>query len=83
MENFKGLFIKGTRSGYAPEQCSETFTIDQLIGKLEELKEEYGGDVPVYLYNDNGHTYGHINDDTMNIGNYTEAAGVDFEDCEC
>lgn len=75
MENFKGLFIKGTRSGYAPEQCNETFTMDQLIEKLEELKEEHGGEVLIYLYNDNGYTYGHINDDTMNIGNYTEAAG--------
>lgn len=40
MENFKGLFIDGTKSGYAPEQCNETFTIDQLIEKLEELKAD-------------------------------------------
>lgn len=82
MENFKGLFIEGTRSGYAPEQCNETFTIDQLIEKLEELKAEHGEDVPVYLYNDNGYTYGHINDDTMNICDYTEADGVISEDDE-
>lgn len=84
MENFKGLFIDGTKSGYAPEQCNETFTIDQLIEKLEELKAEHGGDVLIYLYNDNGYTctYGHISDDTMNIGDYTEADGVNFEEYE-
>lgn len=80
MDNFKGLFIEGTRSGYAPEQCDETFTIDQLLEKLEELKAEHGGDVPVYLYNDNGYTYGHINGNTMNIGDYTETGGVNFDD---
>lgn len=82
MKDFKGLFIEGTRSGYTPEQCSETFTIDQLIEKLEELKAEHDGAVPVYLYNDNGYTYGHINEDTMNIGDYTETDGVILEDDE-
>lgn len=80
MENFKGLFIKGTKSGYAPLQCNETFTIDQLLEKLEEVKADHGGEVPVYLYNDNGYTYGHINEDTMNIGDYTETDGVNFDD---
>lgn len=80
MEKFKGLFIEGIRSGYAPEQCCETFTIDQLLEKLEELKAEYGGDVPVYLYNYNGYTYGHINGNTMNIRDYTETDGVNFDD---
>lgn len=82
MKKFTGLFVEGTRSGYAPEQCNETFTIDELIEKLEELKAEHGGDVPVYLYNDSGYTYGHINEDTMNIGNYTETDGVNFDDYE-
>lgn len=82
MKNFTGLFIEGTRSGYAPGQCNETFTIDQLLEKLEELKAEHGGDVPIYLYNDNGYTYGHINDDTMNMGDYTEIDGVNFDDYE-
>lgn len=82
MEKFKGLFIEGTRSGYAPEQCDETFTIDNLIEKLEGLKEEYGGDLPIYLYNDNGYTYGHINDNTINISDYTETDGVNFDNYE-
>lgn len=82
MKKFTGLFVEGTRSGYTPEQCNETFTIDELIEKLEELKVECGGDVPVYLYNDKGYTYGHISEDTMNIGNYTETDEVNFDDCE-
>lgn len=60
------LFIKGTRSGYKPEQCGETFTVNQLIEKLEELRDqEDAGDLPVYLCNDNGYTYGEINENTM------------------
>ena len=51
----KMLFIKGTRSGYEPKQCGETFTVNQLIEKLEELRDyEDARDSPVYLSNDNG-----------------------------
>ena len=35
-DGFKGLFIDGTRSGYAPDQCDETMTINQFIEKLED-----------------------------------------------
>lgn len=67
----KMLFIKGTRSGYEPKQCGETFTVNQLIEKLEELRDCDGaGDSPVYLCNDNGYTYGEINEDTMELKNY-------------
>lgn len=75
--DFKGLFINGERSGYAPKQCCETFTLNQLIEKLEEIKENYGGDIPIYLYNDGGYTYGHINENTISVGNYTDS-GVRF-----
>lgn len=80
MDKFKGLFINGERSGYAPEQCNETFTIDELISQLEGLRENCGGNTKVYLYNDNGYTYGHINENTMDIGNYAEGKGVKFND---
>lgn len=74
MKNIKGVFIDGTRSGYAPEQCGETFSINELIERLEELKEwsNFNGDEPVYLYNDNGYTYGHINTETIDIGTYID-----------
>ena len=82
-DGFKGLFIDGTRSGYAPEQCDETMTINQLIEKLEDLRDCHNaGNYPVFLYNDNGYTYGHINENTMNIGRYTETNGVEIEE-EC
>ncbi len=69
----KMLFIKGTSSGYEPKQCGETFTVNQLIEKLEELRDyEDAGDLPVYLCNDNGYTYGEINEDTMNLKNYND-----------
>ena len=56
-------------------------TINQLIEKLEELRDYHSaGNCPVFLYNDNGYTYGHINENTMNIGRYTETNGVEFED---
>lgn len=80
--NFKGIFIDGTRSGYTPEQCDNTMTIDELICQLEGLKEQCGGDTSVYLYNDNGYTYGHINADTMAIGEYSEGKGVEFNTFE-
>lgn len=78
-DGFKGLFIDGKRSGYAPNQCDTTMTINQLIEKLEELRDYHSaGNCPVFLYNDNGYTYGHINENTMNIGRYTETNGVEF-----
>ena len=50
------LFIEGKRNGYDIEQCGETLTVGELI----ELLSEYDEDIPVYLRNDNGYTYGSI-----------------------
>ena len=50
------LFINGKRNGYAPDQCGRTLTVGELIELLQEFDEER----PVYLYNDNGYTYGSI-----------------------
>lgn len=39
-----------------------------MIEKLIELRDwEGAGDCPIYLINDGGYTYGHINEDTMNF----------------
>ena len=55
------MFIDGTRSGYAPEQCDETMTVNQMIEKLIELRDyDNAGDCPIYLSNDNGYTYGPV-----------------------
>ena len=81
VKGFRGLFIDGTRSGYVPEQCYETMTVNQMIEKLIELRDyDNAGDCPIHLSNDNGYTYGHINADTMNLGTYTEYNGVEIEE---
>lgn len=65
------LFIEGKRTGYAPEQCGETLTAKQLANAILN-QIEWGNldpDAPVYLCNDNGYTYGEINDyDSLCIG---------------
>lgn len=56
------LFVAGKRSGYAPDQCGETMTVGQLRSALNNAVEwgELSDDVPIYLCNDNGYTYGEI-----------------------
>lgn len=58
------LFIEGRRNGYVPEQCRETFT----VGKLIEILKEYNEDTEVYLRNDNGYTYGSIDEFSFSEG---------------
>lgn len=52
------LFIEGRRNGYGPEQCGRTFTVRELIEWLDQFED----DTEVYLKNDNGYTYGNIDD---------------------
>jgi hypothetical protein len=52
------VFIEGTRNGYNPNQCGRTMTVKELIEYLEQFDE----DAKIYLKNDNGYTYGSIND---------------------
>lgn len=54
------LYINGNRNGYAPEQCGQTLTVGELIRILTDYMEYGWEDVPVYLMNDNGYTYGSI-----------------------
>ena len=53
-DGFRGIFIEGTRSGYSPDQCDETITVNQLIEKLEELRE---------YFTKNGFTFKIVTDD--------------------
>ena len=54
----KALFIEGRRNGYSPSQCGRTMTVGDLIAYLEQFDEG----TPVYLKNDNGYTYGSIDE---------------------
>jgi hypothetical protein len=58
----KALFINGNRDGYSPEQCRRTLTVGELIDVLRE----YDPERPVYLINDNGYTYGSIQECGIN-----------------
>jgi hypothetical protein len=55
------LFIEGRREGYAPDQCRETMTVQELIDYLAE----FDPDEKVYLNNDNGYTYGSITESSF------------------
>lgn len=52
------VYINGNRNGYDPKQCGGTMTVGELI----ELLQQFDEDTPVYLKNDNGYTYGSINE---------------------
>lgn len=58
----KALFIEGKQNGYGPDQCGRTLTVAELI----EILEEFDGDRPVFLRNDNGYTYGSITEEDIN-----------------
>ena len=52
------LYIEGRRNGYDTEQCGRTMTVEELI----EFLKQYDGDTKVYLNNDNGYTFGSIDE---------------------
>lgn len=60
------IYIDGKRNGYGPEQCGRTLTVGEMINFLAQFDE----DAPIFLRNDNGYTYG-------NIDEYS------FEEAEC
>lgn len=59
----KVLYIEGRRTGYSPDQCGETMTVGELIDKLSQ----YDRNIPIYLENDNGYTYGNIDNNSFVI----------------
>ena len=65
------LYIEGRRSGYAPDDCGKTLTVGELI----EILSDFDEDLPVYLRNDNGYTYGGIVE-----GRFEENYGEDNDD---
>ncbi len=62
------LYITGNRNGYSPDQCGRTLTVAELI----EYLEQFDGDLPVYLNNDNGYTFGSIQEEDILEDEYCE-----------
>lgn len=62
------LYIEGRRNGYGLEQCGRTMTVAELIEYLSQFDEE----LPVYLSNDQGYTYGNIDEDSFEEGEYID-----------
>ena len=58
------LFIEGRRNGYDPSQCGRTMTVGDLIAYLEQFDE----DAEIFLKNDNGYTYGSIDEMSFEEG---------------
>lgn len=52
------LYIEGRRSGYSADSCGRTMTVGELIDYLSY----YERNAKVYIKNDNGYTYGNIDE---------------------
>ena len=70
------LFIDGRREGYAPDQCRETMTVQELIDYLAE----FDPDEKVYLRNDNGYTYGSVTETSFSQGFVDETGEEHIEE---
>lgn len=70
------LFLNTKRTGYAPDQCGETMTVEELIEALKRYDEE----TPVYFKNDNGYTYGSITSCDIEDAYINEDEGYTNED---
>ena len=70
------LFIETRRDGYTPSQCYGTMT----VGELKEKLMDYSDDTFVYLNNDNGYTYGSIDDDSFEEEWYEDDEDEDEDD---
>lgn len=62
------LYIEGRRNGYGPDQCGRTMTVAELIDYLSQFDEK----LPVYLSNDQGYTYGNIDEDSFEEDEYID-----------
>lgn len=73
------LYIEGRRNGYGPDQCGKTMTVSEMIDFLSQ----FDGDLPIYLNNDSGYTFGNIDEDSFSECKYNDPDAddeVDFEE---
>lgn len=62
----RAIFIDGRRDAYSPAQCGGTMT----VGELKEFLEQFNDADEVFLINDKGYTYGIIDCDSFESGEY-------------
>ena len=55
------VYLNTTRYGYTPEQAGATLNVGELI----DLLSEYELELPVYFRNDDGYTYGYLDNKTV------------------
>ena len=55
------VYLNTTRYGYTPEQAGATLCVGELI----DLLSEYELALPVYFRNDDGYTYGYLDERTV------------------
>lgn len=73
------LYIEDRRNGYGPDQCGRTMTVSEMIDFLSQ----FDGDLPIYLNNDSGYTFGNIDEDSFNECKYNDPdAGYEVPDDE-
>ena len=53
------ILLEASRTGYATNQIKNTMTVQELI---DFLANEFDTDDEIYISNDNGYTYGGINE---------------------
>lgn len=78
------LYIECRRNGYGPDQCGRTMTVSEMIDFLSQ----FDGDLPIYLNNDSGYTFGNIDEDSFSECKYNDPDAddevpddeVDFEE---
>ena len=66
------LLIDGRRTAYSIDQILD-YTRTMTVGELRNQLEAYDDEMPVMLINDNGYTYGEIEDGSF------EVKTVDYE----
>ena len=72
------LYIEGRRNGYDPDQCGTTMTVSEMI----EFLSQFDGDLPIYLNNDSGYTFGNIDEYSFSECEHDDSdAGTD-DDCD-
>lgn len=55
------VYLNTTRYGYTPDQAGATMSVGELIDALSD----YDMEDPVYFRNDDGYTYGYLDEKTV------------------